>query len=148
MVKRDGFSFVLALTLALVWSAFSVSKAAATDACSDPTVQKGSSPVIANGTTAVPATDVLIGAVPGKSDYICGVSVEAITAGTLQFIQGTGPTCGGSRKFLTGTLNLAAGSYAPIPNWQSITMLLAEPGMELCVTTTGNMQGFIIGGQR
>jgi hypothetical protein len=99
---------------------------------------------------ALTASSQLIAASGGSSIFVCGFAATAAgTSPTLQFVYGTGTTCG------TGTVNLT-GAFAPTAGTElraggAITQFSVPSGNNLCAIVGGtspSIQGFLTYVQR
>lgn len=106
---------------------------ATTDPCESGTFQKQSVAVAAGaaGTSQQIALQI------GQSIYVCGYQLSQVaTAGTLQWVYGTGTNCGTGTTNLTGAMGVTASqpfSYGT----GGATVMKVPQGNELCLTTTG-----------
>jgi len=120
------------------------------DPCQSPDSLKQSQPIniVAAGTTSL----VTLGTT--QAIYVCGGSItvasSATTPGTVQFIAGTGATCGTGTVVLTGTMGTGTATAGidaePVVLPGGMTNFIAPLGNRLCVVaagTTVNIQGYI-----
>lgn len=81
------------------------------------------------GTTGT--TALLVTGIAGKSIYVTGVTIIP-TAGTVQFIQGTGVTCGTGTTNVTGALVFGASQFLVKGGGNGAFWALL-PGNSLCI---------------
>lgn len=124
--------------------------AGGSDPCQSPNLSKLSQPIniVAAGTTTL----VSLGS--NLAIYVCGgfmtVASSATTPATVQFIAGTGATCGTGTVTLTGTMGTGTATAGidaePVVLPAGATNFRAPYGNALCVVaagTTVNIQGYI-----
>lgn len=121
-----------------------------TDPCQSPSALKQSAAINISSAT----TTQLVAPVAGKAVFVCGfdltISQVVTTANTLDFITGTGATCGGSTVTNTGLYG-AGGVTAGIPihvqSSGSGTVFQAASASGVCAVTaigaSGSFQGII-----
>ncbi|MGH8863094.1 MAG: hypothetical protein ACREVZ_00355 [Burkholderiales bacterium] len=103
----------------------------AADPCA-PTVTKSSLAIVAGAA----ATTKIITEIANQTIYVCGYQVSQIaTAGTLQWITGTGATCGTGTVNKTGAMGVTASQ--PIAYSGTGTAFRGGVGDAVCLTTTG-----------
>src|SRR6266478_3817984 len=78
------------------------------------------------------ATALLVTGQAGKSIYVTAVDLIPVAGSTVQFIQGTGPTCGTGTSNLTGSLVFSAGQTYLKGDGYGTFWVLAQ-GNSLCV---------------
>lgn len=94
---------------------------------------KASTPVIAG---AAATTQLLTTPPAGLSNYVCGFMIsQAVLAGTIQFVYGTGVACGTGTNNLTGAMQTIVGQ--PFVYSGPGFVLKAPPGNAICLVTTG-----------
>jgi hypothetical protein len=85
---------------------------------------------------AAATTQILAAPAVGLSNYVCGYQIsQAVFAGTVQWISGTGANCGTGTTSLTGSMQTIVGqpfTYSG-PGW----VLKAPAGNAICLVTTG-----------
>jgi hypothetical protein len=106
---------------------------ASTDPCASGSLAKTSVPIVAGAA----ATTQQIALVTGSSIYVCGYQMSQVaTAGTLQWVYGTGTNCGTGTTTITGAMGVTASQ--PITYGAgSATVFKVPMSNELCLTTTG-----------
>jgi hypothetical protein len=109
------------------------------DPCQSPGIIKSSLPI----TAAAAGTTKIITESGNLTIYVCGYQASQIaTAATVQWITGTGATCG------TGTVNKSAAmgvtASQPFTYGPGSTLFSGAPGAAVCMTTTG--AGGTVGG--
>ena len=78
------------------------------------------------------ATTLLVTGQAGKSIYVTAVDLIPVATSVVQFIQGTGATCGTGTSNLTGSLVFSAGqTYLKGDGYGTFWVL--SPGNSLCV---------------
>jgi hypothetical protein len=106
---------------------------ASTDPCQSGTFPKTSAAVFAGAATTTQQVALSL----GQSIYVCGYQLSQVaTAGTVQWVYGTGVNCGTGTTTLTGAMGVTASqpfSYGV----GDATIMKAPTGQELCITTTG-----------
>jgi len=106
---------------------------ATTDMCSSGTFPKSGTAVSAGAAT----TTQIIAAVAQFAIYVCGYELSQIaTAGTVQWVYGTGASCGTGTTNLTGPMGVTASQpfgYGTGGN----TVFKVPVGNALCLTATG-----------
>jgi hypothetical protein len=94
---------------------------------------KQSSAIVAG---AAATTQIIPANLANISIYVCGYQVSQVaTAGTLQWISGTGVSCGTGTGNLTGAMGVTASQ--PISYSGPGTIMKVPQGNALCLTTTG-----------
>lgn len=122
----------------------------ATDPCQSVSALKSSVSISITAAT----TTQLVAPSGSTAVYVCGatftVAPSATTADTIQFITGTGATCGGSTVTKTGTFGngdlTSAAPVVPISFADPGTSFSAAASSGVCVITTGtavNVQGIL-----
>lgn len=86
-------------------------------------------------TISTATTTKLIDGVAGKRIYITAVDVIAAGTGNIQFISGTGATCGTGTVTISGNYNLTAQIGFTKGNGTGVVWALA-PGFNLCAVTS------------
>lgn len=128
------------VTAEYIFAVPGISSHASSDPCESGAIAKSSAPI----TAAAAATTQIIAATANNSIYVCGYQMAQIaTAGTVQWLYGTGASCG------TGTVNISApmGMTASLPitySGGSGYIFKVPIGNALCLTTTG--AGGTVGG--
>jgi hypothetical protein len=104
-----------------------------------------SSPALAQQSVFIPATQqstivagtvattLIITGVAGKSTYITGLYQAPLATSTVQWISGTGATCGTGTVNLTGSMVFTTGNQAIAIGDGSGTFMVAGPGLSVCV---------------
>ena len=110
-----------------------LSNHAANDPCQTGSLPKQSVPIVA----AAASTTQQIAAITIDSIYVCGYQMSQVaTAGTLQWVYGTGANCGTGTTNLTGAMGVTASQ--PISYSVGVGYVMKVPtGNALCLTTTG-----------
>jgi hypothetical protein len=80
-------------------------------------------------------TTLLVTGASGKSIYVTGVDVIAAGTGNIQFISGTGATCGTGTANVTGNYNLIAQAGLAKGAGNGALWVLAQ-GASLCAVTS------------
>lgn len=86
-------------------------------------------------TISTATTTLLATGIPGKSIYITHADVVAGGTGSIQFIAGTGATCGTSTVNLTGAYNLVAQVGFVIGTGYG-AVIVAPKGFSICAVTS------------
>lgn len=88
------------------------------------------------GVSAVvgPTTTQLIAGVAGQSIHVCGYAFGAATAGTVQFVFGTGTSCTSPTPF---TPIFTAGVATTFEDHSGNAWTSSLPGQSLCMVTAG-----------
>lgn len=98
-----------------------------------PVIQKKTVPISA----AAAATSLLVNSGILNSVYVCGILFsQAATAGTVQFISGSGATCGSGTANVTGAMPVTAGQPVSYGNGGAVIMKTPVSN-SLCLTATG-----------
>jgi hypothetical protein len=106
---------------------------ASTDPCGSSQLAKTSVAIAAAAAT----TTQIVAAVTGSSIYVCGYQVSQIaTAGTLQWVNGTGASCGTGTTNLTGAMGVTASSPISYGGGAAYVMKVPQSNA-LCLVTTG-----------
>jgi hypothetical protein len=78
------------------------------------------------------ATTLLVTGVPGKQIYMTGGNLLVAATGTVQFIAGTGATCGTGTVNLTAVMTFTSQGFLPLGDGFG-AMLVVPPGLSLCI---------------
>lgn len=106
------------------------SQSASVDPCQ--VFTKTSAPI----TAGAAATTQIVALNATQALYVCGYQMSQIaTAGTLQWVYGTGVSCGTGTTSLTGAMGVTASQ--PISYGSGGTVMKVPIGNALCLTTTG-----------
>ena len=89
-------------------------------------------------TISTATTTLLITGVSGKSTYITQVNVVAAGTGNIQFISGTGSTCGTGTVNLSGNYQLTAQQGFAMGTGNG-TFWVAGSGLNVCAVTSANV---------
>ena len=121
------------LTAEYVFASPGLAKHASTDPCASGALQRITFPISA---AAAATTQIVAGGAP-NSIYVCGYQMSQVaTAGTLQWVYGTGASCGTGTTNLTGAMGVTASQ--PITyGTGGATVFKVPQGDSLCLTTTG-----------
>lgn len=108
-----------------------------THATSDPCDSGSLAKVNGVITAAAASTTQQIAAVTGSKIYVCGYQMSQIaTAGTVQWVYGTGANCGTGTTNISGAMGVTASS--PITyGGGSAVIIIVPTSNALCLTTTG-----------
>ena len=121
------------LTAEYVFAPPGLSNHASTDPCSAGTFQKTTAAISA----AAGATTQIIAGSTGKSIYVCGYQMSQVaTAGTLQWVYGTGASCGTGTTNLSGAMGVTASQPITYGTGEA-TVFKVPMGNALCLTTSG-----------
>ena len=86
------------------------------------------------------ATTLLVTGAAGQSIYVTSVSVDGTAAGNIQFISGTGATCGTGTANVTGTYSLALSGIMTFGSGSGIVWVVPQ-GASLCAVSSAAMAG-------
>lgn len=86
-------------------------------------------------TVSTATTTLLVTGLPGKSIYVTAVDIIAAGTGNIQFIAGTGATCGTGTVNITGNYNLTAQTGFTKAAGNGAVWALAQ-GLSLCIVTS------------
>jgi len=87
-------------------------------------------------TISTATTTLLVTGVSGKSIYVTAVDVIAAGTGNIQFIAGTGATCGTGTVNITGNYNLIAQVGFTKATGNGVVWVIPQ-GFSLCAVTSG-----------
>jgi hypothetical protein len=93
-------------------------------------------------TITTAATTQLVAGVVGKGIYVTALSVIAAGTGNIQFIYGSGATCGTGTANLTGNYNLTAQAGLVLGNGGGIVLVVPSSltvGNALCAVTSAGV---------
>lgn len=87
-------------------------------------------------TITTATTTLLVTGISGKSIYVTAVDVIAAGTGNIQFIAGTGATCGTGTVNVTGNYNLIAQVGFTKATGNGVVWVIPQ-GFSLCAVTSG-----------
>lgn len=86
-------------------------------------------------TISTATTTLLVTGIAGKSIYVTAIDIIAAGTGNIQFIAGTGATCGTGTVNVTGNYNLTAQTGFTKAAGNGTVWVLAQ-GLSLCAVTS------------
>jgi hypothetical protein len=130
-----GGGAVGSITAEYVFSVPGLTSAATLDPCSSGTFTKLSALVSAVGGAT---TTQIIAGLEGLNIYVCGYQVSQVsTAGTLQWVYGSGSNCGTGTTSLTGAVGVTASQPVNSPPVAGYVFKTGTAFKALCLTATG-----------